>query len=164
VDEVVEETYEEVAEETYVEVVDEVVDETYVEVLEEEIDLEIIEEEIVEDEVDIVEADNEYPNYFRWDSLTDLGSGWASSGWFGTFYNNRNSNWIYHAELGWLFRSGTDAESMWLWSSEFGWLWTGSNVYPYFYSSARDSWISYKKETKNPRLFYDFKIKTWEAR
>ena len=39
--------------------------------------------------------------YWSIDS-TDLGLGWKSFEWFGSFYPNEGNNWLFHEDLGWL--------------------------------------------------------------
>jgi hypothetical protein len=119
----------------------------------------IVEEPAIDGESKSVQ----YFNYFRWGVRTWYGNDWYRADWFGEFWNDGVSPWVYHLNLGWLFRSGREFDSIWFWDSKLGWLWTSMDAYPYFFSTSRKDWILYKLDTKNPRLFYDFKSRTWEA-
>ena len=56
-----------------------------------------------------------------WSSAVNLGNSWRSFSWFGEFFEV-SQNWIYHANLGWLYRYGDDLNSLWLYSPQHGWL------------------------------------------
>ena len=57
---------------------------------------------------------------FDWSLATEHGGWWKSFDWFGPFWESPDSNWIYHHELGWLYRQGASTDSIWLWKSHFG--------------------------------------------
>jgi hypothetical protein len=52
-------------------------------------------------------------NSTSWQSATDLGAGWKSLDWFGYFYDTARP-WIFHADLGWVYRASDDTDSIWL--------------------------------------------------
>jgi formylglycine-generating enzyme required for sulfatase activity len=60
---------------------------------------------------------------FDWSLSTEHGGGWKSFDWFGPYWEGNGTDWIYHHELGWLYRQGATTDSIWLWKSNFGWLW-----------------------------------------
>jgi len=118
-----------------------------------------------------VEASNQYGQFLKsfeitvqdhlWDyDSDDLGYGWKSFEWFGTFFSQSNSNWIYHEDLGWLFRYGETIDTTWIWSEIWGWGWTNYNVFPYLIHSSGD-WLFYLKGSSNPIRYYDYGLKSW---
>ena len=88
-----------------------------------------------------------------WNS-TDLGMGWKHSVWFSTYFDSGN-NWIYHLDLGWLYRISENADSIWFWDDTLGWLWTNSNIYPMLYNLSSTSWIYYAEGTSNPGILHN---------
>ena len=96
-----------------------------------------------------------------WDiDAQDLGSGWKSFDWFGSFYDNTDTPWIYHEHLGWLYRSGETVDDTWLWSEHWDWSWTSDLIYPYLAKSNLD-WIYYLPNSQNPVRFYDYGLSQW---
>ena len=92
-----------------------------------------------------------------WDGAANGGNGWKYLAWFGSF-QDVGSGWIWHAEHGWLYVSGTSPSSLWLWSSRLGWLWTSDSVYPFLYRSDTVAWLYYYRNTGNGAggWFYEF--------
>ena len=70
-------------------------------------------------------------------SLTDVGSDWSESSWFGYCWTGSNNLWIYHTLLGWLYIHLNDDNSVWMYSPRLSpipfWLWTRPDVFPYLY-------------------------------
>ncbi len=58
-------------------------------------------------------------NSTSWQWATDRGAGWKSFDWFGYFYDAA-SPWIFHADLGWVYRAGDDTDSIWLYFPRSG--------------------------------------------
>jgi len=82
-----------------------------------------------------------------------LGGDWYYSAWFGTF-NAQNFPWVYHAEHGWLYVSGS-SDSMWFYDVEIGgWLWTNKTEYPAMYHANLQQWVYYYVGTTAPRRFF----------
>ena len=92
-----------------------------------------------------------------WSSASEITNGWKSFSWFGQFFET-SSNWIYHLELGWLYRHGDNLTSLWFYSSDHGWLFTSKNIYPYLFHHTNNSWL-YLKEN---RLF-SWANQSWSA-
>jgi hypothetical protein len=90
----------------------------------------------------------------------DKTSDWWSSEWFGDFYAT-GSDWIYHADFGWLFVYGDSSESLWLWQQDLGWLWISDASFPYFYSSKLSNWLLWKQTTGSVAVFFDFSQSNW---
>ncbi len=107
------------------------------------------------------------PAMALWQSATDMGGGWQSLPWFGSF-NISSSPWIYHSTLGWLYPLGTSTDSIWFgdpqWDGHGGWWWTGSSTYPWIYSNAQHAWLYFDAAASTPtsRLFWNSSTKKWE--
>ena len=87
-------------------------------------------------------------------------SGWWSSEWFGDFYAT-GSDWIYHADFGWLFVFGDSPANLWLWQQSLGWVWVSDGSFPYFYSSKLSNWLLWKQTTGNIAVFFDYSQSNW---
>lgn len=75
----------------------------------------------------------------KWSNASNLGNGWKSFSWFGSFYET-NSNWIYHLKLGWIYRHGDNLSSLWFYSPELGWIFTSNTLFPYLYVHQDSAW------------------------
>ena len=95
-----------------------------------------------------------------WDLATDLGDGWRSLDWFGIYYEG-TSGWIYHMELGWLFRQSSATDSIWFWREGLGWLWTTNSVFPSLYREDSSSWIYWLTGNNGSLLYYDHAQGSW---
>ena len=96
-----------------------------------------------------------------WDiDSEDLGNGWKSFDWFGRYFEMDGSNWIYHENLGWLYRSGSTTDNTWLWSDIWQWGWVSDSSYPYVTLSVED-WLYYFNGTSNPVRYYDYDLYKW---
>ena len=75
--------------------------------------------------------------------------GWNYTKNFG-FYSNKENQWIFHSELGWLNIPAVNGEKTftWMWSETLGWIWTGGQhptrqlSFPYFYSEDLSVWCN----------------------
>ena len=64
----------------------------------------------------------------EWIFAEDKGSDWRSLAWFGNYYET-SSGWIYHENLGWLYRTGDVTSHIWFYDPELkSWLWTAAGV------------------------------------
>ena len=95
-----------------------------------------------------------------WGLATDHGSGWKSFDWFGSYYETI-TGWIYHHELGWLYRESGATDSIWLWKEDLGWLWTKAPLYPYLYQHKVSHWLYFRRGDNDSRTFYDFTDERW---
>ena len=91
---------------------------------------------------------------------TDLGNGWKSFDWFGNYFESTSKDWIFHEQLGWLYRSGETVDDTWLWSKNWDWAWTSDLAYPYFVKSNYD-WLYYLPNSANPIRLYDYGLSSW---
>lgn len=67
--------------------------------------------------------------------------------WFGIYYigyanTDLGTGWIYHWQLGWIYKAAFEGNGFWLWhvNSET-WLWTSEAVYPFFFNGSSREWI-----------------------
>ena len=90
----------------------------------------------------------------------DLGNGWKSFDWFGNYFESSSNNWIYHEQLGWLYRSGETVDDTWFWSKHWNWAWTSDLSYPYLVKS-NSEWMYYLQGTSNPIRLYDYGLSSW---
>ena len=85
---------------------------------------------------------------------------WRESHWFGSFYQTHR-NWIYHAELGWLYVSGNDSSNIWLWSPRLQWLWTSQGIYPYLYRHLENDWYLFLQDFPNRTILFRYATREW---
>ena len=96
---------------------------------------------------------------YAWSTALDHGNHWRSTDWFGTYFET-SSNWIFHLNHGWLYRSGTSMSSFWLYDSNLHWLWTNFENYPYLFRSESGAWIFFQNDSGS-RKFYDYSTNLW---
>ncbi|MDY6971657.1 MAG: SBBP repeat-containing protein [Thermodesulfobacteriota bacterium] len=75
-----------------------------------------------------------------WSGATDLGDGWKYLDWFGSFWVDENSPWIYHSEHGWVYAHGKNTSDIWFYTIELDWFWTSAMAYPMIYVSREGIW------------------------
>lgn len=94
---------------------------------------------------------------------TDLGNGWMESNWFGIYFQQPESDWIYQIDLGWLYLENNPGEpGAFLWHPTLGWLWTNNSAYPLIYSYDLKAWLYYSPEFSSTP-FYNFENEAWFA-
>lgn len=98
----------------------------------------------------------------RWTGAVDLGGGWKWLSWFGYFIDN-GSEWIWHAQHGWMYTASPNTTNLWFWTSDLGWFWTSSTAYPYLYHSSSSAWWWYQPNSSSPRWFYNTGTQNWES-
>ena len=91
-----------------------------------------------------------------WRDMPAVGGGWRASGWFGEFRRFEQTNWIYHAKLGWAFVVPDEERGLWLWQEEHGWLWTREGVMPYLWRHRSGNWLYLYGKFGGKPVFYDF--------
>ncbi|MGA1101633.1 MAG: hypothetical protein ACO3VB_07690, partial [Opitutales bacterium] len=84
-----------------------------------------------------------------------LPGGWRTSTWIGTYLPNRENDWIYHFDLGWLYVKPDGLEGFWFWMPEEKWLWSKEDVWPFLWSDSSGGWI-YPIYSLGNRYFYDY--------
>ena len=76
-----------------------------------------------------------------WSEATDLGDGWKYLEWFGYFWVDETSSWIYHNEHGWAYAYGENTDSVFFWVFDMDtWVWTSESNYPIIYNYAHSAW------------------------
>lgn len=95
-----------------------------------------------------------------WNLATDHGSGWKSFDWFGS-YCDTATGWIYHHQLGWLYRASDATESIWLWKEELGWIWTRATLYPHLYHQDTLGWLYFRSGPNGFPAFYYYRHEKW---
>ncbi len=87
------------------------------------------------------------------EGAVDLGGGWRFVARFGT-WNETLLPWIFHLEHGWQFVSESAADDgAWFFDLVLGWLFTSPDLYPNYFSTERNEWIFYFRDTADPRQF-----------
>ena len=89
---------------------------------------------------------------------------WLNSHWFGMFLR-ADSDWIYSANLGWLYPVGDSDESVWLATPQGRWYWTSEQVYPWFYQDDQAIWYYYSVDhsTFQKAYIYHSENQQWES-
>ena len=95
-----------------------------------------------------------------WAGMPEVGGGWRTSGWFGTFRIYENG-WAMHQTLGWIYPPQSQAAGLWFWKEGLGWLWTDEGVYPFMHSSAKGGWLYFYGQRQGLKLFFDYETKNW---
>ena len=87
-----------------------------------------------------------------------LPGGWKRLDWFGLFQPTAYQ-WLFHAELGWLYPSPMKDGSLWLWNQKDGWRWTQQGVFPYLFRWRDSSWVYFQGKFNGRTVFYNFTTK-----
>ena len=90
-----------------------------------------------------------------WSRLEDIGDGWMSSSWFGSFLLQENQ-WAYHQRLGWIYLPVEQQNGIWLWRDKGEWLWTSKESWPYLWKNKSGSWLYLLPDVGKKPIFYDF--------
>ena len=93
-----------------------------------------------------------------WGQMPSAGGGWRTSDWFGTFRRQSDSEWIYHARLGWAYALTDGQQGLWLWMMDEGWLWTQPGTHPYLFRHRSGSWLYLMGSEAGKPVFFDFSI------
>ena len=86
---------------------------------------------------------------------------WWKSSWFGTYYKSKDSGWIMHEKLGWIYPSPGSENGVWIWKDQLGWLWTDADRYPFLHSYRYDSWLYFYGKHSRQSLFYLYADSRW---
>jgi hypothetical protein len=90
-----------------------------------------------------------------------LPGGWKMSNWLGAFRPTEHQ-WIYHAEMGWLYPSPMEDGSLWLWNQTDGWSWTQDGVYPYLFRWKDSAWVYLQGRINGQILYYNYSTQSYE--
>jgi len=102
-----------------------------------------------------VTRENVHPGAW-WSDMPETGGGWRVSGWFGEFRKFEQTQWVYHAKLGWVFVSADEERGLWLWHGELGWLWTQKGTWPHLWRNEVSAWVYFLKNHEGRLVFYDY--------
>ncbi len=91
-----------------------------------------------------------------WSDMPEVGGGWRVSDWFGEFRKFEQTDWIYHAKLGWVFVAPDEERGLWLWHKELGWLWTQREVWPHLWRNKVSGWIYFLKSHEGRPVIYNY--------
>jgi hypothetical protein len=89
----------------------------------------------------------------------NLGAGWLSSNWFGSYWRKSDDHWVLHSKLNWIYLIPYSNDSIWLWSDKVkDWLWTSKSVFPYFLQGVSSKWIWFDSDSSTPskQLFFEY--------
>ena len=90
-----------------------------------------------------------------WEWIPEMAGGWRESHWFGAFLLTKN-DWMYHAELGWIYTQSDYAGGHWIWLESHGWLWTKENTWPFLYSHQLNDWLYFVKNKEGYPVFFNY--------
>ena len=85
-------------------------------------------------------------NSTSWLLATEHGAGWKSFDWFGYFYDSATP-WIFHADLGWVYREGDGTDSIWLYFPGNGLAGEGQSAPTY------EEWVAGGQEIPRDMVF-----------
>ena len=98
-----------------------------------------------------------------WDYGKSTQGVWTYLPWFGYYLETDTSQWIYHVNHGWLYRTGSRPGDLWFYdNSGLGWIWTNADNYPFFYSYSELDWIWFNGASAD-REFYHFDSGLWRT-
>jgi len=92
-----------------------------------------------------------------WRDMPEVGGGWRSSDWFGEFRMFGQTEWVYHARIGWVFVVPDEERGLWLWHREWGWLWTQRGTWPYLWRNQVSAWLYFLGKHEGSPVFYDYR-------
>jgi hypothetical protein len=103
-------------------------------------------------------------HYIGWD--------WWTTEWFGSYWHQTDTQWVYHESLGWVFLVPYSEDSVWMWVDYLGgWHWTAKDIYPFLHDNNTSTWLWFdttKLETNSTRMFFRYlngqSTGSWESR
>ena len=103
---------------------------------------------------------------------TYIGWDWWTTEWFGSYWHQTGTQWVYHENLGWVFLVPYSEDSVWMWVDYLGgWHWTAKNIYPFLYDNNSSTWLwfdSPKLGSSGTRMFFRYlngrTTGSWESR
>ena len=91
---------------------------------------------------------------------------WRVIDWFGTYFDQSNTGWIFHAESKqWIYLDDQNfnlkEQSAYLYMPKLGWLWTSPTTFPNLYSFNDQDWVFIELNSSTPK-YYSYKSKQWD--
>lgn len=112
-------------------------------------------------------ASQQLPNLSRvWGGSSYLTGNWLQLDWFGIFYQDEVTNWLYHYHLGWLYPEGSDPDRFWIYLPIFdSWAFTGSSLFPMFWLHSEQRWlfITFNEDQTIVTQSFDANTQVWTA-
>ena len=68
----------------------------------------------------------------------------------------KGTDWIYHAQLGWIYAQSDDRQGLWLWKNEEGWMWTRRRLIPTFGKTDLGGWLYLMVSRNGKPVFYHY--------
>ena len=99
----------------------------------------------------------------QWQGNTiDLGAGWKSSDWFGSFLPYSN-DWIYHAGLGWAYVVPDGENGIWIWTQYLNWQWTQPGTWPFLFRNEIGNWMYFVKRINGEPIFFNYEEQSYQV-
>ena len=92
----------------------------------------------------------------------DVGAGWTKTPWYGAYFLTE-SNWMMHADHGWLYFQDLGDGSFWTWDETNEWTWTSKDVYPHLYRDKDSTWLYFMLSSLPARKYYNQSTKAMES-
>jgi len=101
-----------------------------------------------------------------------VGWNWWRTDWFGSYWHQTGTQWVFHEKLGWIFLVPYSENSVWMWIDYLGgWHWTAKDIYPFLYDNNSTTWLwfdSAKLDINGTRMFFRYlngqATGNWETR
>jgi hypothetical protein len=92
-----------------------------------------------------------------WLNGKDIGAGWKYLDWFGYYLlPNSSSQWVYHADLGWVYLTEMSSSSIWMYHEKLGWAWTMPAFFPQSYILSKGNWVFLEN-----KRYFDYANGSW---
>jgi hypothetical protein len=66
------------------------------------------------------------------------------------------NDWMYHAQLGWIYTSSDHFGGHWIWIETHGWLWTQESTWPFLFSHETGNWLYFIKTMDGAPIFFNY--------
>ncbi len=100
-----------------------------------------------------------------WGGAQELGGGWHHLSWFGSFYLDAATSWVFHQHLGWIYPSGTNPDGFWVWRDNWNsWAYIGTDIFPRFWLDNDQKWVWLELSASGSAHFlYDYSSGEWKT-
>ncbi len=97
-----------------------------------------------------------------WNYGTISTESWQYLFWFGYYFQDAGSSWIFHMDHGWIYPSASTPSDIWIYDSVLGWIWTNADMYPFFFSKNEGDWLWFNSASQD-REFYHYSNQSWQT-
>ena len=94
-----------------------------------------------------------------WTNISDVATSWKKTDWFGSYYDNQD-NWLYHSEIGWVYKSFTNFVTWFYIPKLEGWAYTNQKIFPFMYDLSQKSWIYVSTINSSP-IYFRYLSNNW---